>query len=311
MSIPYALERTAHWSGSRVKFVTCEQCGTEYVYRMERLGSGSGTSFLFLDNAGAKERAELEAKHKVNTQLEAEQDPIPCPSCAWVQSGMIPHARQQYHAWMMLLGAAAIGIGLIFPLMDLFMGEFYFLNPSDPYFLPKIAAIPAGLTSIVMRELLARRYDPNAVDLAVRQRIAAQRAIPREKYDALVQAAQPSRQKHWPQFDSSRVVWERTVDGYRVVLEDEIQPKRGMIYKHILRVYSLAESELQLCITASRNEFAGMGKDGSDAHFLRVFSGYEQENLGASPDWGDITKFESRALELVQEHWSASIHSSP
>lgn len=77
MPIPYALERTASATGRRPKFVACEKCGTEYVYLMERKGSGSGTSFLFLDNAGAKERAQQIARVSVYKQLEEGQDPIP------------------------------------------------------------------------------------------------------------------------------------------------------------------------------------------------------------------------------------------
>jgi len=91
------------------------------------------------------------------------------------------------------------------------------------------------------------------------------------------------------------------------VLEDDIHPRQGMIYQHILRVFSLPENELCLCVTASRNEYAGPGADGPDAHFLRVFRGYEVDNLGVSPDWADIGKFEGRALELVQEHLDISV----
>jgi len=310
MSIPYALKRTAHLTGSRVKFVTCEHCGTEYVYRMERQASGSGTSFLFLDNAGAKERAELEAKHKVNTQLQEEQDPVPCPSCAWVQSGMLFHARAHHHIWMFYLGLPTAVGGFALLLVDLFTIDLVPLNPASPLFLLKLAAIPTGIGLIVLRERLARRYDPNAVELVMRQRIAARRAIPKKEYDAAVLAAQPPRQKVWPQFDSSRVVWDRIVGSHRVVLEDDIEPKKGMMYKHIVRVYSLPENELQLCIAASRNKYAGTSKDAADAHFLRVFRGYEVDNLGASPEWADIAKFEKRALELVQEHLTTGVHFS-
>lgn len=175
-----------------------------------------------------------------------------------------------------------------------------YLVPSSPLFLLKIAAIPLGIGLVILRERLARRYEPNGVAVETRRLIAAQRAIRKEKYDALVLAAQPPRQKFWPQFDSSRVVWERIIGAHRLVLEDEIEPKRGMIYKHILRVYTLPGNELALCISASRNEYAASSRDGADVHLLRVFSGFEQENLGYSSDWTDITKFERRALELVQ-----------
>lgn len=307
MPIPYALQRTASATGRRPKFVTCEKCSTEFVYLMERRASGSGTSFLFLDNAGAKERAQLQAKHKVNTQLENEQDPIPCPTCAWVQSEMIPHARARHHAWMSLAGMFGVGGGIALLILDFIMADFVPLNLSSPFFLLKIAAIPVGIELTVLRERLARRYDPNAVDVRIRQQIAAQRAIPKVIYDALLRSAQPPRQKVWPQYDSSRVVWERTVGDNRLALEDDIYPRQGMIYRHILRVFALPENELRLCVTASRNEYAGPSADGPDAHFLRVFQGYESVNLGMSADWADIAKFEERALELVAEHLGVSV----
>jgi len=89
--------------------------------------------------------------------------------------------------------------------------------------------------------------------------------------------------------------------AYRANLEDTIESNRGIIYKYLMRVYSVPGNELQLCITAERNEFALPGVSEPDAYFLRLYTGHKQTNLGSSPDWADIAKFESRALAIVRE----------
>jgi len=301
MQVPVGGRFTANLSESRPKSVTCEKCQTEFVYFMKRSASGSGSSLLFLDNQGAKLRAHDEANAKLYKRLNEEQDPVPCPTCGWVQLAMIPHARQQYHAWMMVLGVVALGVGLAFVLLDFLIGEWWFLNPSNQSFPWVIAAFPIGVSLIVIREILARRYDPNALDIATRRQIGAKRTIPKQKFDDLVLAAQPKAEKHWPIVGATRVVRKHEVGSYLANLEDNIESNRGIIYKYLMRVYSVPGNELQLCITAERNEFALPGVSAPDAYFLRLYTGHEQSNLGSSPDWADIAKFENRALEVVRE----------
>lgn len=202
---------------------------------------------------------------------------------------------------MQLLDLLLTAGGIVLTIYALIFSFAYPLDPTSLTFRLKVAAIPVGVGLIALRAYLARRYDPNAVELAVRQRIAANRAVPKARYDALLRAAQPPRQKVWPQYESSRVVWERRVGDYRLVLEDDIQPRQGMIYEHLLRVYALPQDELHLCVAASRNEYAGPSKDGPNACMLRLFRGYEVDNLGISPAWADIRQFEQRALEVVGE----------
>ena len=57
---------------------------------MKRSASRSGSSFLFLDNEGAKLRAHDEENATLHRQLNQEQDAVPCPECGWVQLAMIP-----------------------------------------------------------------------------------------------------------------------------------------------------------------------------------------------------------------------------
>jgi hypothetical protein len=82
------------------RHVSCENCGTGYVYIVDREASRSGTSFLFLDNAGAKERATEHAELELDSVLSKEIDPVPCPNCGWFQTHMLAKARKKHLGWM-------------------------------------------------------------------------------------------------------------------------------------------------------------------------------------------------------------------
>ena len=57
--------------GSIMKPATCEECGTEYVYRVDREGKGQGSSIYFLDNDGAQVRAYEAAQRSLRKALES------------------------------------------------------------------------------------------------------------------------------------------------------------------------------------------------------------------------------------------------
>src|SRR4051812_28783971 len=65
-------------SGSIWKIVDCEQCQQVYVYPMTREVTGEGTSLYFLNNQGAKETAESEARSGLACVLEEDCDAVPC-----------------------------------------------------------------------------------------------------------------------------------------------------------------------------------------------------------------------------------------
>src|SRR5438046_641430 len=62
-------EQVVARSGSVLKFVHCENCHAEYVYRMQRMGTGR-SSFLF----GSKNQAQSEAEKRLWSKLENDFD---------------------------------------------------------------------------------------------------------------------------------------------------------------------------------------------------------------------------------------------
>ena len=301
MAIPLGRRYTAKLSASRPKFVTCEKCQYEFVYFMKRSASGTGTSFLFLDNAGAKLRAHDEANATLYKQLNQEQDAVPCPECGWVQLVMIPFARREYRAWMAVVGVVALFAMLVFAFLDFVNDDWWYLNPSSPAFFWVVALLPLGAGLIALRHMLAQRYDPNAVDVTIRRQTGAKRALSRLQYDALVAAALPKAEKHWPIVASTKIVREHRLGAFRARLEDDIVANRGINYRYLLRVYSIPDDDLHLCITAECSEFVMPGVSEQGAYFLRLYTGFDRVTLDNSPDWADRLKFEQRALHVVRE----------
>src|SRR5437867_349294 len=84
---------TATVTGQQTKLVACEKCGGEYVYVLKREGKGTGRSPMYLDNAGAAQRASKEAGDDLQRQLKEEDDPVPCPDCGWFQKTMVSDLR--------------------------------------------------------------------------------------------------------------------------------------------------------------------------------------------------------------------------
>src|SRR5262245_23015334 len=111
--IPYALDYNVTASGAVLKLVRCEHCTAEYIYKLERSATGSGTSLLFLDNTGAHDRASTEAASNLRGKLERGVDVVPCPACGWVQSNMTPKARRQQCRWMLNVGATLAVVGVV------------------------------------------------------------------------------------------------------------------------------------------------------------------------------------------------------
>ena len=80
--IPYAMDYTATVGGSAVKLVACEQCQAEYIYRLQPVAVGSGTSLLFVDNQGVRgNRASSRAEGQLNQGRAGAVDLVPCPAC--------------------------------------------------------------------------------------------------------------------------------------------------------------------------------------------------------------------------------------
>jgi uncharacterized membrane protein YebE (DUF533 family) len=112
MGIPIGREYTATMSASCTKAATCEKCAEDYLYKVEREATGSGSSILFLDNQGASQRAESAARKNLENALEKAVDAVPCPSCGWLQKNMVGQLKWSRANWV-FWGLLVIGGGLL------------------------------------------------------------------------------------------------------------------------------------------------------------------------------------------------------
>ena len=85
------------------KFVCCEKCSTTYDYRMEISATGTGSSFLFLNNEGAQTAAGLDARNHFLWKAENKVAPVPCPVCGHYQQSMQRGLRRKLH-WIHFIG---------------------------------------------------------------------------------------------------------------------------------------------------------------------------------------------------------------
>jgi hypothetical protein len=88
MFIPTGLNYNARIKGDIAKRVVCEVCAAPYEYTFKASVLGRGSSFLFLDNAGAASRAEERARSKLQNLVMNGSAPAPCPKCLHVQKHM-------------------------------------------------------------------------------------------------------------------------------------------------------------------------------------------------------------------------------
>src|SRR5436309_1991742 len=104
---------TAAKTGTAVRTVKCEKCGSDYCYRLFRRGQASGSSPYGLDNKGSQRRAETAAAKKLQKLLLYGVDPVACLDCGWIQAEMVQELRKRYYRWMNIL-AICLGILLGF-----------------------------------------------------------------------------------------------------------------------------------------------------------------------------------------------------
>jgi hypothetical protein len=197
MGIPYGMDYTATVTGSTAKLVSCEQCQVEYVYKLQRTATGSGSSLLFVDNEGARNRASSRAGAKLDQVLDRAVDLVPCPACGWYQKNMVAKARRLHRQWLVYLG-----IGLMVGLIPLGFIILLIVNSAnhrqidDPVVPVPIMAAIAGFIVLVAfglmiaRARLARSYDPNNDDVEARKRLGKERAVLRADLERAAREAQ-------------------------------------------------------------------------------------------------------------------------
>jgi hypothetical protein len=164
----------------------------EYVYLMERTREGEGTSFLFLDNEGARQRAERQAEAQFSEALQSSCDTVPCPSCGRVQEHMILRARKLYCRWMQ-----TGGLYLFFAAAFFFVGGIWAGIANEGARSGPVWTVPlfllAGVCALIAfaltfaRRALVRRLDPNAEDVEVRKERGQARAVSKEQFLKMLQ----------------------------------------------------------------------------------------------------------------------------
>lgn len=189
---------TATVNGRVLKRVPCEDCKTEYVYVLEREGSGIGTSLYFLFNERAKQNAESSAESALRDYLANDFDPVPCPVCGHYQRFMFPKLLETRSAWGPAAALAILAFGGLAGVSAAFCAICYLVRPND---LDLVRAAVAGVVLAVFGLLGAwlaavqrarvRRFDPNEEDRDARLQRGRDRALTRTEFDALQRRETP------------------------------------------------------------------------------------------------------------------------
>jgi hypothetical protein len=190
--IPYAQSYTATVSARFPKIVHCQGCNLDYVYLIERTATGEGTSFLFLDNSGASQRAGKKAEAALRQKLENELDVVPCPQCGHLTPDMVAEAQRLRYRWLLITGLVFLPITAILFVITMAMDPFR--NMPDTINRMWILTGISGLLMIglpILSLFLRKRYNPNADDLDGRLALGQSRAISLAQFVAMSQP-QPS-----------------------------------------------------------------------------------------------------------------------
>jgi hypothetical protein len=200
--IPTGIDYTAQVTGSTLKVVQCEKCQANYAYVMTRTSTGHGRSILFLDNAGAQDRARQRAEDNLNYRLENACDPVPCPDCGWFQEEMLPKARKTLCQWMQTTGIALLIGAIAFAVVGYAGILMEKGRPAPGCAAPALGAgaVCALVGTVFLIAWLIRRIrlDPNALDLSWRIQRGHELALTKEQLQAVLAAAKPGEEPPAP-----------------------------------------------------------------------------------------------------------------
>jgi hypothetical protein len=191
-------EYTATAHGRKLKFVSCENCSTEYVYVLEREAVGAGTSVYLLNDEGAASHARAAADDTLTSVLENDFDPVPCPSCGHYQRHMFPKLVGNTGLGVRILLVVVSAIGCLVVVSALHRSVTYLQQPNDQGFGKMVTAwavlVLLGLTGIalsIINKVKIRRFNPNVGDQQARIALGQSRAITRAQFEETQQAERP------------------------------------------------------------------------------------------------------------------------
>jgi hypothetical protein len=174
---------------------------TEYVYVLERDGTGVGTSVYLTNEQGAEENAKSSAEESLRDYLANDFDPVPCPVCGHYQRYMFPKLIETKSPWGLIVTLVVLTAGALSAVSAMYWGINYLQRPTDRALsrlgvsiaiLTVTGVVGAGLSAL--RRARERRFDPNSEeDQQARIEKGRSRAFTRSEFEASQrQAASPS-----------------------------------------------------------------------------------------------------------------------
>jgi hypothetical protein len=166
---------TARRTADILKEVTCEKCGTQYMYGMQRTEEAQGVSLYGLDDQGAQDRAVQAANENLQRALESAFELVPCPQCGAYQSQMIAFLKNAHLKWLSFLGAVLAAGAIVF-----YFGALAAEKSSVFAGTGSLSMLVAGIGMIVFKRWSASRMDPNAGDPEPRRQLGKKLATLKE-----------------------------------------------------------------------------------------------------------------------------------
>jgi len=157
--VPVGNKYTATMTGSAWKPVTCSYCGCQYVYQIKRQATGKATSWLWLNNNGATNKARESATGILNDKLRNEIDAISCPDCGMYQENMVNKFKND--AWSDVV-RVAISFGVIGVVLVIIGSCLFTTLPSWLQSTLLVALVGFWVWAVLRMAIRAYNLKPNA-----------------------------------------------------------------------------------------------------------------------------------------------------
>jgi hypothetical protein len=183
---------TANMEGAQFKTVNCENCSTEFLYKMKREASGVGTSFSGVNKQGAADGAVSGAKELLHAYLENDFDAVPCPSCGHYQRYMFPKLEEAKSWWLQvllvlaLLGGSFSAVGVVYWGVLIVLGE---RGQTITHVVMALSVLAVACLVVFglryLQRARTRRFNPNAGDPEARIKLGRELAISKADFEHL------------------------------------------------------------------------------------------------------------------------------
>lgn len=168
-------------SGSVVREVTCENCGHEYVYLLERTESPTELHSLFDNTKKALQETRKRAKRLLEYALANDTDLVSCPKCGWYQADMVSIMRRSRLEHYVGLGFASLTVCFFLYILLLC------LFPYERQWLALFITLLVFVSVLYACIFYYWRFNPNQVSPSDReQRREESRGLSRTEFEEIV-----------------------------------------------------------------------------------------------------------------------------